>query len=190
LLLSFIVDQKLAGRKRNVWPSVDLHRPISRYPGKQATTRSNPQSRMMGIQHIQSGRKRVPLLLLPLACLTAVAASVLHAHAVPESAAVELEAGSGAGKQVLVSSEATNEATSKKKSQNGDQTDNPCGIWLAPSTIKGAGLGMFAGKDFQAEDSLLPTGDSVIGIVDISLHNGDRHHEAFLWDEYVSGTKL
>jgi len=89
-----------------------------------------------------------------------------------------------------MSSEATNEAMSKKNPHNGDQTDNPCGIWLAPSTIKGAGLGMFAGKDFQAEDSLLPTGDSVIGIVDISLHNGDRHHEAFLWDEYVSGTKL
>ena len=57
-----------------------------------------------------------------------------------------------------------------------------CGVWLAKSTIPGAGLGMFAGKDFDENDELLPAGDVVIPIVDIEFHQGGG---AFLWDEYT-----
>lgn len=49
---------------------------------------------------------------------------------------------------------------------------------------------MFAGRPFAARDVLLPTGDSVIGIIDIMLHQ-PQHTEAFLWDEYTwSGRAL
>jgi hypothetical protein len=57
-----------------------------------------------------------------------------------------------------------------------------CGIWLAKSTIPGAGLGIFAGKDFAKNEDLLPTGDVVIPVVDIDIHHGGN---AFLWDEYT-----
>jgi hypothetical protein len=56
-----------------------------------------------------------------------------------------------------------------------------CGVWLGMSTIPGAGLGMFAGKDFQKGDLLLPVGDHVIPIVDL----GRRYSKFFLWDDYT-----
>jgi hypothetical protein len=56
-----------------------------------------------------------------------------------------------------------------------------CGVWLGASTIPGAGLGMFAGKDFQKGDLLLPVGDHVIPIVDL----GRRYSKFFLWDDYT-----
>jgi len=45
--------------------------------------------------------------------------------------------------------------------------EEQCGIWLAPSSIPGAGMGMFAGKAFAEHDVLSPTGDYAVGIVDI-----------------------
>lgn len=58
-----------------------------------------------------------------------------------------------------------------------------CGIWLAPSTIPGAGLGMYAGKDFKSNENLQALGDVTIPIVDMPHHqNGDWK---FLWDEYT-----
>ena len=32
--------------------------------------------------------------------------------------------------------------------------DIQCGVWLAPSTIVGAGMGMFAGRDFDDEEEI------------------------------------
>jgi hypothetical protein len=68
----------------------------------------------------------------------------------------------------------------------------PCGIWLAPSTIPGAGLGMYAGRDFEEGESLQQNhlgeavGDPVIPIVDHGSHNirigGSK---GMLWDEYT-----
>ena len=61
-----------------------------------------------------------------------------------------------------------------------------CGVWLAPSTIAGAGLGMFAGRKFQQHEEILPTGDSMVPIVDIKKHRSAMKKEGtFLWDEYV-----
>ena len=66
-----------------------------------------------------------------------------------------------------------------------------CGLWLAPSTLPGAGLGMFAGKDFAKKELLQETGDVVIPIVDILMHQRGRGKFTFLWDEYTwSGKSL
>ena len=55
-----------------------------------------------------------------------------------------------------------------------------CRIWLGMSTIPGAGLGMFAGKDFDKGELLLPVGDLIIPIVDL----GTRQRISFLWNDY------
>lgn len=59
-----------------------------------------------------------------------------------------------------------------------------CGIWLAPSAIKGAGLGMYAGRDFAEDEDLQIMGDPVIPIIDRDLHNAEESYQ-FLWAEYV-----
>ena len=59
-----------------------------------------------------------------------------------------------------------------------------CFIWLAPSTLEGAGLGMFAGKDFVKDEKLAD--DLVVPITDIVFMQEDDDKEfTFLWDEYV-----
>ena len=60
-----------------------------------------------------------------------------------------------------------------------------CGIWLAPSSIPGAGLGMYAGRDFAAREPLQPTGDINLPMVDINQHQFQRQHFFLLWDEYT-----
>jgi hypothetical protein len=62
-----------------------------------------------------------------------------------------------------------------------------CGLWFAKSTIPGAGLGIFAGKDVESGTSVLPIGDVVIPLVDLNIHQGykNTHNEHFLWDEYT-----
>ena len=60
-----------------------------------------------------------------------------------------------------------------------------CGIWLAPSTLPGAGLGMFAGRAFKKGEFMQQTGDVVIPIVDINMHQRGRGKFPFLWDEYT-----
>lgn len=70
--------------------------------------------------------------------------------------------------------------------------ENECGVWLAPSTLPGAGLGMFAGKKFAQNQALIPTGESVIGVVDLVAHNGQRYYDegSFLWHEYFWSGKI
>jgi hypothetical protein len=46
-----------------------------------------------------------------------------------------------------------------------------CFIWLAPSTLEGAGLGMFAGRHFDEAEDLQAVGDLVVPIVDLQAHN-------------------
>jgi hypothetical protein len=66
-------------------------------------------------------------------------------------------------------------------------TDNGavCRVYMAPSTIPGAGYGLFAGIPFQPGDLVTP-GDGVVPIYDPVFQNGNVEHEnTFLWDEYV-----
>lgn len=58
-----------------------------------------------------------------------------------------------------------------------------CGVYLAPSTIPGAGLGMFAGRSFKRND-IVTQGDIVIPISEIDWHNGFQL-SFFLWEEYT-----
>jgi hypothetical protein len=64
-----------------------------------------------------------------------------------------------------------------------------CGLWLAPSTIPGAGLGMYAGRDFNASESMHrnhnhePVGDLCVPLVDLDDHYGSTLD--LLLGEYV-----
>jgi hypothetical protein len=63
-----------------------------------------------------------------------------------------------------------------------------CGLWLAPSTLKGAGLGMYAGIDYKEGQEVLPIGDLVVPIPDIARHNAFKPQHvpgSFLWDHYT-----
>jgi hypothetical protein len=57
-----------------------------------------------------------------------------------------------------------------------------CGLWLAPSTIPGAGLGMFAGKEYDENDPIGPP-DLVIPVVDYHAHNPENEDE-IIFDYY------
>ena len=64
--------------------------------------------------------------------------------------------------------------------------DLACGLWMAPSTIPGAGLGVYAGRNFKADEPMQQSGDAVIVITDLRYHTQDNEFN-FLWDEYTWG---
>ncbi|GKY97920.1 hypothetical protein MPSEU_000750000 [Mayamaea pseudoterrestris] len=53
-----------------------------------------------------------------------------------------------------------------------DDYSEECSIYLAPSTIPGAGLGMFSGKNYK-ENDFLTSGDLLVPLIDLQAHNGD-----------------
>jgi hypothetical protein len=56
-----------------------------------------------------------------------------------------------------------------------------CKVYVAPSTIPGAGLGVFAGEDFE-EGDIVTTADNVVPIVDLAWNNGvASFSNDFLW---------
>jgi hypothetical protein len=64
-------------------------------------------------------------------------------------------------------------------------TTNVCGVYLAKSTIPGAGLGMFAGQyDYQKGD-LLGDSDLIIPAYDLKWNNYYSDEYTFLWEEYT-----
>jgi hypothetical protein len=82
----------------------------------------------------------------------------------------------------------------KIDTQGNTQENLECGLWVAPSTIKGAGLGLFAGVDFKENQEFLPSGDSdlAVPIADFEIHNAHKmglnvHHtnQSFIWNEYL-----
>lgn len=60
-------------------------------------------------------------------------------------------------------------------------------MYLAPSTIPGAGMGVFAGHhDIQKGEYLLSDdGDLVIPAYDMNWHVGHDKRYSFLWEEYT-----
>lgn len=63
--------------------------------------------------------------------------------------------------------------------------EETCRVYMAPSTIPGAGYGLFAGVTFRSGDLVTP-GDGVVPIHNPVFHNGGEEHvDTFLWDEYV-----
>ena len=80
--------------------------------------------------------------------------------------------------------------TAYSEQQNDPNSDSSihgteqCGIYLAPSTIPGAGLGLFAGADFEEGAEVTP-GDAMIPLRDMRWHNSVHGTDQFLWDEYI-----
>jgi len=61
------------------------------------------------------------------------------------------------------------------------QSPHQCRTYLAPSTIPGAGLGMFAGLDLKLGEEVTP-GDVMVPIRDIAWHNDlTAFADQFLW---------
>jgi hypothetical protein len=117
---------------------------------------------------------------LPFHALCAFATAVLVLiHEIPtvaSSRAVQLDAEGNAVNWSDVSDE------------DGDDSTLECGLWLAPSTLKGAGLGMYAGIDYKTGQEVLPIGDLVVAIPDIDRHNAFKPQhdpESFLWNHYT-----
>lgn len=67
-------------------------------------------------------------------------------------------------------------------------SSSQCGLWLAPSTIPGAGLGMYAGQNVVKGQQLQATGDLALPIIDIMVHVQDSNFW-FLWNEYTWDAK-
>jgi hypothetical protein len=58
-----------------------------------------------------------------------------------------------------------------------------CGIYLAPSSIPGAGLGMYAGDKTYEKGETVTFGDTVIPIVEFDWNNeGFDSGYPFLWE--------
>ena len=68
--------------------------------------------------------------------------------------------------------------------ENRGDDDAACTLYLAPSTIPGAGLGLFAGISFARNQVISPGGDVVISIRDLDFHNGQKLDQ-FLLDDYT-----
>lgn len=62
-----------------------------------------------------------------------------------------------------------------------------CGMYLAPSTIPGAGLGMFAGDKAYEPGDLVTMGDTVIPISEYDWNNRGGPFDGDIWmpDEYT-----
>ena len=79
--------------------------------------------------------------------------------------------------------ESSNNSSDQQKDLAGHQERQECGIWFAHSTIPNSGLGMFAGRDFKEEETMMETGDIAIPIVDIEMYQVGKW--TFLWDQYT-----
>lgn len=66
-------------------------------------------------------------------------------------------------------------------------SETKCGLYLAPSSIPGAGIGVFAGDQPYQKGDIVGMGDIVIPLVEFGWHNLDNDMMAypFLWDEYT-----
>jgi hypothetical protein len=66
-------------------------------------------------------------------------------------------------------------------------SETKCGLYLAPSSIPGAGSGVFAGDQLYRKGDIVGVGDIVIPIVELEWHNRGHHimKYPFLWDEYT-----
>ena len=95
----------------------------------------------------------------------------------------------------IVAAEVINDNNSikydKPDEANGSNAIVDCGVYLAPSSIPGAGLGMYLGNRTLKRDQIVTEGDIVIPIVERPWHNGERFEdEDFLWKEYTWGASV
>lgn len=81
--------------------------------------------------------------------------------------------------------------TDENKSNEEEEEEGPdCGLYLAPSSIPGAGLGMYAGRSAISKNHpVVPRGggDVIIPLIEMEWHTsyGTTEERHFLWDEYT-----
>ncbi|VEU42814.1 unnamed protein product [Pseudo-nitzschia multistriata] len=75
---------------------------------------------------------------------------------------------------------------SSTSSSSNKRNEDLCGMYLAPSTIQGAGMGVFAGhRNVRRGQYLLEDdGDLVVPVYDMTRHVGHAKYH-FLWEEYT-----
>ena len=136
-------------------------------------------------------KRRLALAVLPMAALASAdfhetPTETIRVHS--ETARVEMEDLQAGKTCTNDGGEGCSQETEDSIPTNLDE----CGIWLAPSSIPGAGLGMYAGRSFEEGELLQQSGDVVINQIDINQHNyhlGDKYFNLF--DEYTwSGVSL
>lgn len=88
---------------------------------------------------------------------------------------------------VLLLWEQISASTDEKNDNSCGMNDNSCGVYLAPSTIPNAGLGVFTTRPLQEGDTVGTPGDVCIPIIDLKWHMGGRGTDDFFWplSEYV-----
>jgi hypothetical protein len=67
------------------------------------------------------------------------------------------------------------------------QPNDECNLYLAPSTIPGAGSGMFLGSRPVKEGDRMAPPDIMMSTYDLEWNNGNLDFD-FLWDEYTWST--
>lgn len=84
-----------------------------------------------------------------------------------------------------------NDSSNDNNNNNNNSTfdNNKCGIYLAPSSIPHAGLGMYVGHRNFSKGDTVTDGDIIIPIFEMDWHNklkeSQHKYEHFLWDEYT-----
>jgi hypothetical protein len=64
-------------------------------------------------------------------------------------------------------------------SSTSSSSSSSCGVYLAESTIPHAGLGMYAGKDFEEKEEIT-AGDIIIPLIEIDWNNGHEGKQAMV----------
>jgi hypothetical protein len=79
----------------------------------------------------------------------------------------------------------TSISSSNNNNDNGGNNIIECGVYLAPSSIPGAGLGMYVGNRFIDEGGIVTDEDILIPIVEREWHMEEHLKKgSFLWTEY------
>jgi hypothetical protein len=65
------------------------------------------------------------------------------------------------------------------------QNQNECGLYLAPSSIPGAGWGMYAGSEGYQMGAFLADPDLMVPVYELDFYHPDSQNYWFLWDEYT-----
>ena len=79
------------------------------------------------------------------------------------------------------SSSSAEDKDTEHHQQQHQQLHKECGLYLAPSTIPGAGMGMFAGNKQYNIGDLVTAGDLVVPVFELDWHNGkvENIHTSF-----------
>jgi hypothetical protein len=72
----------------------------------------------------------------------------------------------------------------KRQKQQEDDDNDECTLYLAPSSIPGAGLGMYSGSRPFKRGERVGEPDLMISVHEVDWHNGNDDYY-FLWDEYT-----